>query len=231
MSGLSDRPVVALPGLLTDASIFRGLPVTDVVEFPAHRPDESLSDYAQRLSFAVPAEPNTILVGYEWGGILALELAKLPKFRTKLSGVLQLCSASEPRFIPSDLRRQARELPHLPDLLLGLMLKGQQNTLARREGLSLDDVEVVDTMADSASLSFYRWAVDAALAWQGVSPDAELPGLPVLRINGDENRYIRAMRGSADYIVKRGGQFAPLTHGDEIVSVADTWAKKLARAA
>lgn len=228
---MTELKYIAFPGLTTDGRIFRDLKVNQVVEYIDPSEGDSLYEFAQRMSFKVPVQPNTVFVGFDFGGAIALELAKIPKFRENLAGIVLISSVTEPSQISSDIRRQATELPYLPNLAVSLAIKGRSNVLARREGLRLADVDLVEEMAADTCFDFFRWAVTAALDWKGVSTGQDVPGVPILRVNGSDNRLVPATPGTLDYSVRGAGHFSPLSHARAIQDVIDTWSKKLARAA
>ena len=76
--------ICLIPGLGVDERLFKYLTLAPeikqtVIQWIAPLPNEKLGHYASRLLAQVPVTDNLILLGVSFGGILAIELAKLLK--------------------------------------------------------------------------------------------------------------------------------------------------------
>ena len=86
---MSKIPVYFMPGLAASSSIFERIKLDEdifemhLLEWEIPHPKEALSDYALRISKKIKHE-NPVLVGVSFGGMIAVEIAKVLKPATTI---------------------------------------------------------------------------------------------------------------------------------------------------
>ena len=140
---------------------------------------EALPHYAARLAEAVPPDQACWLVGVSFGGVLALEVARL----RPLARVVLVSSFAGPRELPW-LGRLARTtglyrllppqlLPKLPTLASWFF--GVKTTRDR---------QLLTQILRDTDPDFTRWAIARLLQWPG------RPEVPAIRIHGTDDRLL-----------------------------------------
>ena len=208
----AEQRVVLLPGLGTDERLF----VRQIEQFPdlivpswvAHRPDDTLAEYAARLAAPLASLTPFWVGGSSFGGMLALEIAKLLSTR----GVILIGSARSRTAIAPSLRFAGSGIRHFPVFAFAA---------ARRIAPAIarvffpgnpDARTIASASSPTVPSDFVKWGLGAILDWPGV-PD---PGVPVHHIHGDADRVIALRRFQPDRIVHGAGHLLALTHGHAV---------------
>lgn len=208
---MSGGPVFYLtPGLGADERVLhRWQLVGEVHVLPWLAPEaaaEPLPHYAARLAAAVPLGRACWVVGVSFGGLLALEIARL----RPLAQVVLVSSLAGPHELPLLLRTaRATGLDRLapPALLqkvprLAAWFFGVKN---KREYALLRQI-IADT--DPA---FARWAITQLLRWRGVAG----PG-PAARVHGGRDRLLPAPAANLDCRIAAAGHFLAVSHAAQV---------------
>ena len=224
--GNSDRQIVLLPGTGADGRMFDGLraefPQIVVPEWPdvSAQPVPSLIEFARCLVRQMlksgqiasgESHPNIILGGASFGGMLALEVAKIIKPRAVvLMGSCRHPSAvARPlaivewlgRPVPYWILERLKFLSGIGGYALGPMEPAHQRLLSQ--------------MLRDTPMQFVAWSARAIFEWPGC-PD---PGVPVLHIHGRRDRVIPAAKVAADVWVDGCGHVPSMTHPQEVCEV------------
>jgi pimeloyl-ACP methyl ester carboxylesterase len=209
--------LILFPGLGADErqfdpqrSAFPNLLVPPGLEL--HRA-ESLRHYASRVADTLRITPQTLLGGSSFGGMLALEVARLTSPRAVvLIGSCRRITSVAPALrhagalaikAPAPLIVAAMHLPPAPLMWLLGPLNGTLNGTHRRLLLS---------MARRTPAEHLRRAARAILSWPGCSD----PGVPVHHIHGARDRVIPASSVRPDALVPDAGHVLNLTHSREV---------------
>ncbi|WP_299758591.1 alpha/beta hydrolase [uncultured Pontibacter sp.] len=214
-----------ISGLGADWRMFQFLKLPDYVPYehvewikPASR-DEPLQDYVQRLQEQI-TDPDPILVGLSFGGLVAIELAKLLKARKTII----ISSLATHHALPVYYRALGKTKLHhwMPFRLMqsvypvapfffGAHTPPERNVLK----LAIFDIDE----------EFLRWALGQLLTW----PQQEvLPGL--VQIHGTRD-LILPLHDRTDIIKVKGGEHLMVLHqADEISAILsrileETWIK------
>jgi pimeloyl-ACP methyl ester carboxylesterase len=211
MSGTGPS-IVLFPGLGADARLFREqqarFPNLTVVSWIEPRDSESLADYAARLARDVSELPPSYVGGASFGGMVALEVAKLLRPRC----VFLLGSCRSPRSIGGMFRFGSRFASVLPESLLrrGDLFAPQ---VARVMGTrSREIADLLGEMYRSVSPRLIRWGIGAIRNWSGVDD----PGVAVHHIHGESDRVIPLGGVRPDRIVPGAGHLLTLTHPEAV---------------
>ncbi len=200
-----------IPGLGADERVFQRLRLageTHVLRWlPPQTPAEALPHYAARLAEAVPPTRACWLVGVSFGGVLALEVARL----RPLARVVLISSFAGPHELPW-LGRMARatglyhllpplllpRLPHLANWFFGVKSRPDQQLLRQ----ILQDTDP----------AFTRWAIARLLQWPG------WPEVPVVRIHGTDDRLLPHGAAHSQYRLP-GGHLIIISRAAEISQI------------
>lgn len=165
---------------------------------------EALPHYAARLAEAVPPDQACWLVGVSFGGVLALEVARL----RPLARVVLVSSFAGPRELPW-LGRLARTtglyrllppqlLPKLPTLASWFF--GVKTTRDR---------QLLTQILRDTDPDFTRWAIARLLQWPG------RPEVPAIRIHGTDDRLLPHGAARSQYRLP-GGHLIIISRAPEI---------------
>lgn len=203
-----------IPGLGSSEKIFENLRFPpEIKPVPIHwmpyKPDQSLVEYSKLLLPQIDPAGQHVIVGFSFGGALAVELSKLSNFRL----TVVVSSSPTVRGIPSYLRWASRlggnrlleMAPFLPKPLLRYFL-GMAFAPLDKRALTILCAEI-----SSLEPGFVSWAVDALMNWKNL----EQPG-NLLHIHGSADRIFPIRCVSPNTRIQGAGHFAVFTHADQI---------------
>lgn len=178
------------------------------LEWIAPLPNESFSNYAKR--FAEPINPNEdfILVGLSFGGMLAIELAKLlsPK---KLIIISSVSSYNE---LPWYFRKAGKLGLHR---ILSPAVYKQATLLNRFMGAGDKEMKaIVYSYVNNIEPAFIRWSLNVILNWDHVRRLSNL-----VHIHGSDDHLLPCKYVKADYVVKNGGHLMVMNKAREVNAI------------
>lgn len=195
---MSER-IYLIPGLGADERVFQNLelPPSKVIEWIDPLPAERISDYAKRLIPQITND-NPILIGVSFGGMIALEMARLLKTEKVI-----LISSGKPRLkIPSTL------IEMIPDSILT-----RPNGLLRWAfGTTGANAKLLDQIINDSDPEFVKWALQVATNW---TPPAQIKS--AIRIHGTYDQIIPPR--NATHLIKGGGHFMIMDRSEEISEI------------
>ncbi|MHA7610496.1 alpha/beta hydrolase [Elizabethkingia meningoseptica] len=167
--------------------------------------NETLKDYAKRISLSLTAE-NPSLIGLSFGGILAVEISKLLKYEK----VILIASAKSKNELPwiyqmSGKIKINKLLPvsvfklhnFITDWFFGVEKASEKQMLK-------------NILKDTNSV-FLKWAINEIVNWKNmVVPEN------CIHIHGNKDRVIPLKNIKADYILEGGGHFMTVNKSKEI---------------
>ncbi|NJM24403.1 MAG: alpha/beta hydrolase [Bacteroidia bacterium] len=192
------KSLYLLSGLGADHRVFDFLEFGDFstkpVEWIKPGKDESIQSYARRLAEQID-DANPILIGLSFGGMMAVELAKI----ISASGVILLSSARDKHQLPAFNRAIApfNLVQWLPPRLLkqpNLVLHWLFGLESKQEKKLLKDI-LQDTDDD-----FLKWGISQVPQWTNTDATPNL-----IQIHGKSDRVFPHRQG--DYLVDDGGHF------------------------
>jgi pimeloyl-ACP methyl ester carboxylesterase len=197
---MPDIPIRLLSGLATDERLFApqlaAFPNLKVIPWVEARPYESLREYAERLAPLVDPGWPCVVGGASFGGMVALELARL----VPAVAVVLIGSVRSPVAFP--LRWRVLE----PLAYLG---PGVLRVLAgwgAKLPLSAVSVRRLRRIARPES-AFERWGFCAAVRWR-----PRPLKVPVFHIHGSADGVLLASRTRPDVLVPDGRHALTLSH-------------------
>jgi len=206
---MTQLPLILLPGLGTDASLYAvqriAFPDLIVPDWLPPRRNEALPDYAARMAAAVNPGGPCLVGGLSFGGMIALEMTRHLDAR----GCVLISSVMSPRELPRWMRwlgPYAWLLPRRTDRIVSLfgtaLLKTAGPVLpSRLRQLCVHFSKTQGTMLP--------WACRAATTWQ---PSTREWPCPVWHLHGDADPIFPHRWTRPDRLVPGGGHLLPLTH-------------------
>jgi len=149
---------------------------------------------------------NPIIVGLSFGGMVAIELAKI----LKVQKLILIASA-----------KSDRELPVFFKIIGNLKLIHMiPNTLLKHHSIltdyffgisSKDDSEMLKQILRDTDPKFLRWAVNEILNWGNKDTPAN-----VIHIHGKKDRIIPIQNVRPTHMIENAGHFMTITHAKQI---------------
>lgn len=196
-----------LSGLGADKRVFEFLDLHGFklihIEWIKPLPDEKISEYAGRLLPQIKSKRPT-LIGVSFGGIIAIEIAKLIEtnklilissvltkadipFRYRLAGSFWMN-----RLIPASWYQKANFMVYW---LFGVKKKNEK--------------ELLKAIMEDADNDFVDWATNSIVTWDNAEPVSN-----VVTIHGTADRIFPFKK--ADYRVEHGGHLMIVSKADEV---------------
>lgn len=207
MASTDRSPMILFSGLAADDAIVApqklGFPNIIVPAWPRPLPKETLPDYCQRLAEELRPLGATVIGGVSFGGIIALEVAKIlqPKCLVLISSVRR----------PQELPWRIRVFRNLLWLFPCLPLRWMQWSSAATPNVNrqLTGAVRVFRLADPLTL---KWSIFQTLHWE-VPPPLECP---VYQLHGDRDFVFPISLTRPTQVVRGGGHLITLTHAREV---------------
>lgn len=158
-----------LPGVATDRRVYgevdlKGYPVR-YLDWENPKKKESIQDYAARMVQRIDPDTNPILVGYSFGGMVSIEMAKQiqPAATIILSSIKHYMERPFQMWFTSSLR-----LNKAVPTWFGKRVSPVYTWLNQPQNRS--EKKFIQSMAKDLSDRHTDWAVDQALQWRHADP-------------------------------------------------------------
>jgi len=175
------------------------------IEWIKPLPKESLKEYALRLKNQIP-EPNPVIIGVSFGGMLATEIAKSDPTAKAIIIASNKTKNEFPKiFLAGKYIPAYKWVP--PSLL-------KKATLLRNKffGPKGDrQKEVFKEILKDADTDFSKWAIYSILHWD----NAEIPA-NLTHIHGTSDRLLPYRLVKADFAIKGGSHLMVMNQHDDI---------------
>lgn len=186
-------------GLGVDERVFTNIDLSDVpaqfIPWIAPLKNETIESYAQRIS--KDFEKDCILIGLSFGGMLAVEIAKI----IPVQKVILIASAKNKNELPQwFLLAGALQLHHLVPTFL---LKSTNFFTYWLFGAhSSAEKKLLNTIIKDTDAPFLHWAIDQIVNWN----NQYIP-TNCIHIHGTNDHILPIKNVHADYIIPNGGHF------------------------
>ncbi len=196
-------------GLGADSRIFEKLRFSDCnityVEWILPQDKESIEHYASRLALQI-TEPRPVLIGLSFGGIIAVEIAKL----IETDKVILISSVKSAKEIPFYYRWIGRAGFHkrIPPEFLN-----RNNFITNWLFGTVDAKErdMLKQFLGDTNPVFFKWALDQVVQWK----NRAIPG-NTFHIHGSGDRIFPIRFTNYDIRIPNGGHFMTLNRAGEI---------------
>src|SRR5258705_763721 len=167
--------------------------------------NESLTNYARRFSSLIKSNDAFILIGLSFGGMLALEIARL---RNPMKTII-ISSIATSDELPWYFKRAGKIGLHktLPVRLMkaGTILKNLMGVGSK------EDKAIIYNYAKFADPDLVRWSLHAIINWN--QPD-RLPG--VVHLHGSNDHMLLLRYTHLDYIIKDAANLMIFNKANEV---------------
>lgn len=206
------KKIYCLSGLGADERIFANLRIdgAELVHLPWPEYDEhdELPCYAQKISALIKDE-NPILLGVSFGGMLAVEIAKI----RKVEKVIIVSSA-----------KTKEEIPHFGRFMKFIVTKQvvpavfftwPNRVVMQMFGAATDiEKEMLKGVFRATDGYLVRWAMKAIQLWRNSTYHE-----PIVHIHGDADKIITPEYIHADYWIKGGSHIMIYNKAEEINTI------------
>lgn len=203
------KTIYCISGLGADERVFQHIAVPGYVLQPLawKKPlrGETIGAYAQRMAADI-IEPNPILLGLSFGGMMSIEIAKLIPVQ-KVVLVSSIKSANE---LPQWMRMVGKMgLDRVVPLRSFKLLEPIQN---RKLGVTNEaERRMAIEYRRNADRGYINWAVNQVLNWKNDWQPATL-----YHIHGTKDRMFPIKKVKATYVVEGGGHLMIMNKAAEI---------------
>jgi pimeloyl-ACP methyl ester carboxylesterase len=206
------KNIYIFSGLGADERVFRNLDFSEYsvtfIKWLIPQKKESISKYAARLLHQIRTE-KPILIGLSFGGIAAIEVAKL----IETENVIIIASAKTKYEIPFYYRWAGRFGFHR--ILPARFLKKSNFLTNWFFGKTCDfDKLLLKQVLFDTDLNFLEWAINQIVHWENVTLIQN-----VTHIHGSKDRILPKRFVGCDRIVKDGGHLMTIHKSDELNAV------------
>lgn len=204
------KTVYLIPGVGANDKVFQELELPGYelvhIKWPKHKRGEPIEQYVKKLLPQIKKDTQPVLIGLSFGGIVAVELAKLidpyktiiissiKTYHERPLKVLFLNSLKFHRLLPGKLVVQFR---FWLNWLLGK--------------LSREELDLVELMIQEADIEFNEWAVDQVIHWRNEEIIDNL-----VHIHGTRDRIFPNFYIKDAIWVKGGSHFMVVNRAKEI---------------
>lgn len=206
------KNVYIFSGLGADKRVFQDMDFSfcnaTFVEWITPLVSENIENYATRIISQIKHE-SPILIGLSFGGMMAVEVAKL----IETEKVILIASAKNQKEIPIYYRFAGKLKLHklLPVKLLKMSnlfsfwFFGIENN---------EDKNVFRAVLKDTNENFLRWAIDVIVTWTNT---AEVKN--IVHIHGTEDRILPLRYVKSNIKVRSGGHFMTLNKAQELSEI------------
>ena len=201
------KKIYLLSGLGADHRVFDYLELSGYhlqhIKWTKPRHKEPIEDYAKRLVSQIQ-DQNPILLGVSFGGIMAIEIAKL----IKVERIILISSVRTQREIPFYYRLIGSL--GVNKLMPSFVLKSISPVTYWFFGtMSNSDRQLLKQIIIDTDARFLKWAINIIVNWRNSDQIKEL-----IVIGGSNDRLLPAR--NPDYLIEDGGHFMIVNRSSEI---------------
>ena len=203
--------VYFISGLGADERVFTklALPETWTIEhikWPPLSHDENLYSYCRKIAALINTSKEFAIVGVSFGGIVAIELAKI--LEPKLTIIISSISTKKESPFTNPLFKTLPFHQLVPSFLLNKVYPFTSWFFGVN---SKADKMLLDQTIKDTDPGFMKWAINEIVNWENeVRPEK------LFHIHGTEDRIFPFNKVHADYAIEGGGHFMVYINADII---------------
>ena len=207
------KTIYLIPGVGANDKVFQNLDLGDYeivhLKWPKHKKNETIQSYVKKLLPQIKPDTQPILIGLSFGGIVAIELAKLINpFRVILISSIKTHHERPLKLMFLNSLKFHRLLPGK----LVVQFRFWLNWLLGK--LSAEEWELVELMIREANIEFNEWAVDQVIHWH----NEEVPD-NLVHIHGTSDRIFPSFYVHKAIWIKGGSHFMAVNRAKEISKI------------
>jgi pimeloyl-ACP methyl ester carboxylesterase len=201
--------VYFISGLGADERVFQRLELPGIEQvhlgWLVPQKKETFESYARRMAERI-TEPEPVIVGLSFGGMLAIEISKI----IPVKKLIIISSAKGEKELPSFFK-MGRVIPlHkiIPPRITGVTAFVLFNLLGVKDKVQK---QTLKEMVNNCPEGFVRWAVDTVVHWKNAELTASL-----VHIHGDADWLLPYKNVQADHTIHNGGHSMIMSRSKEI---------------
>ena len=203
------KNIYIISGLGADKSVFSRLDFGEnnivFIDWIPVKENEPIIKYAQRL-LAQITTPNPILIGLSFGGIMAVEIAKL----IPVEKLILISSAKTKYEIPFSYRLLGK-LKLNKILPVKLFFATNQLTYFIFGVKEKRDQAILSANIKNTNIVFFRWAINQILNWENTENE-----FPIFHLHGNKDYILPFSKIKNAVEIIGGGHLMVLTHPAEV---------------
>ena len=172
---------------------------------------EPIEAYAKRIAESIK-EDNAVLIGLSFGGMMAMEIAKIKKVKK----IILISSCKTKDELPPQIK-MAGALG-LDSLLPNALIKSSKPVVHNFLGtISAAEKQIADDFIDNIDNDYLSWAMRSISRWKNIET-----ACPVLHIHGNNDMLLQSNFVKADHIISGGNHFMIYNKAEEINPIINT---------
>lgn len=205
------RKIYCISGLGADERLFKNLqlPGAELVylNWMSYHTTESVVAYAKKMSVQVE-EPNPVLMGVSFGGMLAVEMAK----QLQATQVFLISSARSGSDFPFPYHLAG--FFKLTHLIPGVLIKSPTKLIDYLFGVqSTTDRELLHDYLHNADPHYIRWALQRILEWKNKDTS-----INIVQIHGTNDKVI-PIPSNVNYRLQQAGHLMVFNRAKEVSEI------------
>ncbi|WP_316737624.1 alpha/beta hydrolase [Pedobacter aquatilis] len=172
--------------------------------------NETLPDYANRLSKIIDNSKPFILVGVSFGGMLATEIAKITTPLATIAISTTISSHHLPQMY--QLAGRLNILRFIPSKLLKSSNKLTQNYFFGVHGE--EEKLLLKNIVNDTDPKFLKWAIGSIITWKNSIKPKNL-----YHIHGTNDKILYSKNSKPDYLINNGTHFMVYQNATEISTI------------
>lgn len=198
-----------ISGLGVDHRVFRYLDLGNqphtYIDWIEPLPQESMTDYAKRLSVQITS-PDPVLIGLSFGGMMAIEIAKL----IPVKKIVLISSAKTGKEIPWYYRLAGKLRLHA--LLPARLMRHPNYILYWLFGITtLSERRLMQSILKDTSPVFFKWAIRQIISWKNYNISTA-----TIHIHGTADRLLPYKFIHDTIAIKGGGHFMVVSKAEKV---------------
>jgi len=204
-----------ISGLGADKRIFSKLKLDEKIniihiDWITPNKNESLVSYAQRLCSVIDLSQPFGLVGVSFGGMIAVEIAKLLNPTTTIIISSTMLSAHLPA-----LYRFAGKLGLLKFIPAGLLKSSNKLTQNHYFGTrSNSEKTLLSKIIKDTDPYFLKWAIGSILSWEN-----KIKPKNIYHIHGTDDKILYSKIAQPDFVIQNGTHFMVYQNAQEVSGI------------
>jgi pimeloyl-ACP methyl ester carboxylesterase len=210
-----EKPVYIFSGLGADERVFQNLDFsgyqTTFIRWEVPGKNENIEAYASRLLTQITC-PMPTLIGLSFGGLIAIEIAKL--IETKQ--IILLASAKTKKEIPLFYRLGGKLRLHK---LLPTHLLKEENLFSKMVfgNASESDRVLMKSIFAGTNPIFLKWAIHQVVNWKNLTEPKN-----IRHIHGTKDRILPFRKVNCEFEIKNAGHLLTLRNAEEVSKILST---------
>jgi len=207
------KTIYLIPGVGANDKVFQNLDLSGYeivhLQWPKHKRNDDLQVYVKKLLPQIKKDTQPVFIGLSFGGIVAVELAKLVNpYKVILISSIKTYHERPLKFMFLNSLKVHRLLPAKLVMQFRFWMKWFLG------GLTNKDWDLVELMIQETNLEFNEWAVDQVIRWKNEDAPEN-----VVHIHGTADRIFPGFYIKDAHFIRGGTHFMVVNRSKEISKI------------